>query len=72
MVVAFFFGGGGSKKSEGGISIFRLFSRKKGGNKAENNFPPLFPEKGWKVDFPPGRRAEGGGRFLPEAQICSN
>ena len=23
----------------------------------ENNFPPYFPEKGRKIDFPPGRRA---------------
>ena len=29
----------------------------------DQNFPPFFPEKGRKVDFPPGRRAEGG--FYP-------
>ena len=35
----------------------------------DQNFPPLFPEKGRKIDFPPGRRAEGGGRFLPGAHF---
>ena len=52
---------------EGGKSIFRPFSRKKGGKEAENNFPTFFPEKGRKIDFPTGRKAEGEGRFLPEA-----
>ena len=33
----------------------------------DQKFPPIFPEKGRKIDFPPGRRAEGGGRFLPGA-----
>ena len=50
-------------------SIFRPFSQKKGGNEAENNCPPFFPEKGRKIDFLPGRKAEGRGRFLPEANI---
>ena len=52
---------------EGGKSIIRPFSRKKGGKEAENNFLTFFPEKGRKFDFPTVRKAEGGGRFLPEA-----
>ena len=56
---------------EGEKSIIRPFSRKKGGKEAENNFPTFFPEKGRKIDFPTGRKAEGGGRFLPEAHIFS-
>ena len=57
---------------KGGFCNFRLFSRKKGGKEAENKFPPFFLEKGRKIDFPPGRTAEGGGRFLPGAHICAN
>ena len=56
---------------EGGKSIIRPFSRKKGGKEAENNFPTFFPEKGRKIDFPTGRKAEGGGRFLPEANLIA-
>ena len=56
---------------EGGKSIIRPFSRKKGGKEAENNFPTFFPEKGRKIDFPTGRKAEGGGRFLPEAKTVN-
>ena len=50
---------------EGGKSIIRPFSRKKGGKEAENNFPTFFPEKGRKIDFPTGRKAEGGFYLRP-------
>ena len=49
--------------TQGGFCNFRPFSRKKGGKEAENKFPPFIPEKGRKIHFPPGRRAEGG--FYP-------
>ena len=52
-----------------GKSIICPFSRKKGGKEAENNFPTFFLEKGRKIDFSTGRKAEGGGRFLPEALV---
>ena len=35
---------------------------------AENSDPSLATEKGRKIEFPPGRKAEGGVRFLPGAK----